>query len=193
MFRKAVLFLPVACPGCLARLCGPLSPPLPHPPPLLASVQEAEENLYLTGGRELPPPDLPPGPARDSRLSGALPPGRQCPLARLREAELLGLLGDWQGSLRRYQALLAREPETDIALKARYGMGRAYFKLGQYQQAAQVLDNLTAADFPRSLRFSTQALLAEIALKQGQVTQAFARLRLAAQDLPSGTRSGLKT
>ena len=39
---------------------------------------------------------------------------------------------------------------------------------------------------PRSLWFSTQALLAEIALKQGNVPQAFNRLRLAAQDLASG-------
>ena len=39
------------------------------------------------------------------------------------------------------------------------------------------MDNLTAAaDLPRSLWFSTQALMAEIALKQGQVPQAFARV-----------------
>ena len=50
-----------------------------------------------------------------------------------------------------------------------------------------MLDNLTAAaDLPRSLWFSSQALMVEIALKQGQVPQAFARLRLAAQDLASG-------
>ena len=50
-----------------------------------------------------------------------------------------------------------------------------------------MLDSLTAAtDLPRSLWFSTQALMVEIALKQGQVPQAFARLRLAAQDLASG-------
>ena len=98
-----------------------------------------------------------------------------------------GLLGDWQGSLRRYQGILSRQPQPEVALKARYGIGRAYFKLGEYQQASQVLDNLTAApDLPRSLWFSTQALMAEIALKQGQVPQAFARLRLAAQDLASG-------
>ena len=107
--------------------------------------------------------------------------------ARLREAEILGLLGDWQGSLRHYQGILARQPQPDVALKARYGIGRAYFRLGEYQQATQVLDNLTAAsDLPRSLWFSTQALMAEIALKQGQVPQAFNRLRLAAQDLASG-------
>jgi branched-chain amino acid transport system substrate-binding protein len=114
------------------------------------------------------------------------PQGQNAVAARLKEAELLGLTGDWQGSLRRYQALLAREPSPETALKARYGIGRAYFKLGQYQAAIQVLDSLTAGDLPRSLWFSTQALLAEIALKQGQVTQAFSRLRLAAQDLPSG-------
>ena len=79
----------------------------------------------------------------------------------------------------------SRKPE--VALKARYGIGRAYFKLGQYQQASQILDSLTAAtDLPRSLWFSTQALLAEIALKQNNIPQAFARLRLAAQDLASG-------
>jgi len=114
------------------------------------------------------------------------PQGRHASEARLKEAELLGLQGDWYGALRHYQGLLAREPQPDIALKARYGIGRAYFKLGQYQQATQVLDALTALDLPRSLWFSTQALLAEVALKQGNVPQAFARLRLAAPDLPSG-------
>lgn len=115
------------------------------------------------------------------------PQGSRAMEARLREAEILGLLGDWQGSLKHYQAILARNPEPDVSLKARYGIGRAYFKLGQYQQASQVLDNLTAAsDLPRSLWFSTQALMAEIALKQGRVDQAFNRLRLAAQDLASG-------
>ncbi|MBM4293488.1 MAG: tetratricopeptide repeat protein [Deltaproteobacteria bacterium] len=114
------------------------------------------------------------------------PQGGHATAARLREAELLGLLGDWQGALRRYQTLLAREPAPEIALKARYGLGQSHFKLGRYQQAAQILDSLTARDLPRSLWFSTQALLAEIALKQGQVAQAFTRLRLAAQDLPAG-------
>ena len=115
------------------------------------------------------------------------PQGRHATEARLREAELLGLQGNWQGSLSTYQAILARQPEPEVALKARYGIGRAYFKLGQYQEASQILDSLTAAgDLPRSLWFSTQALLAEIALKQNNVPQAFSRLRLAAQDLHSG-------
>ena len=115
------------------------------------------------------------------------PQGRHVTEARLREAELLGLQGNWQGSLSAYQSILDRQPEPSVALKARYGSGRAYFKLGQYQQAVQILDSLTAAgDLPRSLWFSTQALLSEIALKQGHISQAFSRLRLAAQDLPSG-------
>jgi len=115
------------------------------------------------------------------------PGGPHAAEARLREAELLGLKGDWQGSLGLYQGILARQPEPGVALKARYGIGRAYFKLGQYQQAAQTLDSLTAVgDLPRSMWFSTQALLTEIALKQGNIPDAYSRLRLAAQDLPSG-------
>jgi ABC-type branched-subunit amino acid transport system substrate-binding protein len=114
------------------------------------------------------------------------PQGSRAMEARLKEAEILGLLGDWQGSLKHYQGILARQPNPDVSLKARYGIGRAYFKLGDNQQASQVLDNLTGTDMPRSLWFSTQALLAEIALKQGNVPQAFNRLRLAAQDLSSG-------
>ena len=117
------------------------------------------------------------------------PQGRHATEIRLRQAELLGLQGNWAGSLSSYQSILARQPEPDVALKARYGIGRAYFKLGQYQQAVQILDSPTAAgDLPRSQWFSTQALLSEIALKQGNVSQAFSRLRLAAQDLPSGDR-----
>jgi branched-chain amino acid transport system substrate-binding protein len=114
------------------------------------------------------------------------PRGTHASWARLREAELLGLLGDWPRSLKHYQALLDQSPPREIALRARYGIGRAHFRLGQYHQAAQVLDNLTASQLPPPVRFSTQALLAEIALKEGQVSQAFARLRLAAQDLSAG-------
>jgi branched-chain amino acid transport system substrate-binding protein len=114
------------------------------------------------------------------------PQGSRAMEARLREAEISGLLGDWPGSLRRYQNILARQPEPEVSQKARYGVGWAYFKLGDYQKSSQVLNNLTAEDLPRSLWFSTQALLAEIALKQGRVPQAFNRLRLAAQELASG-------
>lgn len=115
------------------------------------------------------------------------PSGPRADAARLREAELLGIQDDWQGSLTYYQAILARQPEPDVALKARYGIGQAYFKLGRYRQAAQTLDSLTAVgDLPRSLWFSAQALQAEIALKQGDVGAAFSRLRLAGQDLASG-------
>jgi ABC-type branched-subunit amino acid transport system substrate-binding protein len=114
------------------------------------------------------------------------PTGPQANLARLRVAELLGLQGDWPAALARYQAFLAREAPPEMALQARYGVGQAYFKLGQLQQATQVLDSLTAQDLPRSLWFSTQCLLAEIALKQNNLPQAFSRLRLAAQDVTSG-------
>ncbi len=114
------------------------------------------------------------------------PQGPQVFRARLREAELTGLLGDWQGALSRYNALLAQNPDLEQSREVRYGIGRAYFKLGQYSRATQVLDSLTAAELPASLRFSTNALLAEIALKQGQVEPAFTRLRLAQADLASG-------
>ncbi|MBM4275484.1 MAG: tetratricopeptide repeat protein [Deltaproteobacteria bacterium] len=163
----------------------PACVPLPPAAPPDTGVS-AEENLFQKAEAAYRAHTYPQARAHYGAYLERYPQGKYAPRARLREAEVSGLLGDWQGALRRYQTLLAREPAPDIALKARYGLGQAYFKIGQYQQAAQVLDNLTAADLPRSLWFSTQALLAEIALKQGNVTQAFTRLRLAAQDLPSG-------
>ena len=183
MVRKlAVLFLIMA----LLPACAGMLPPLPTEGPApqaqkgeTALFQEAEASYRRQAYRQA-----------DQHYANYLeryPQGSRAMDARVRGAEISGLLGDWQGSLRRYQGILARQPQPDIGLKARYGIGRAYFKLGDYQQATQVLDNLTAAaDLPRSLWFSTQALMVEIALKQGQVPQAFARLRLAAQDLASG-------
>lgn len=181
MFRKAVLVLLLIW---LLPACGTMSPLFPTPP--APTARQAEDDLYQKA--EISYREQKYAQARLGYLTylERYPQGKYALWARLKEAEILGLMGDWPGALRRYQALLDRGPEKEIALKARYGMGQACFKLGQYQQAAQVLDNLTAADLPRSLWFSTQALLAEIALKQGQVTQAFTRLRLAAQDLPSG-------
>jgi branched-chain amino acid transport system substrate-binding protein len=180
MIRKvAVLLLLLLLPAC------GLVPPLVPPP--VSGLREREETLFQEAEAAYRQQVYRQAYQRYVDYLMRYPQGRHVSQARLKEAELLGLQGDWQGSLRLYQALLAREPGADLALKARYGIGRAYFKLGQYPQATQVLDNLTAnPDLPRSLWFSTQALLAETALKQGNVPQAFSRLRLAAPELPSG-------
>ena len=114
------------------------------------------------------------------------PQGIRANQARLREAELLGLLGDWQGSLNAYKDLLNRGVGEGAAYQVRYGIGRAYFKLGRNELATEVLESLTASDLPEPLRFSTNALLAEIALKKGEIEPAFLRLRLASRDLPAG-------
>jgi branched-chain amino acid transport system substrate-binding protein len=183
MVRKlAVLILLMG----LLPACAGMPPPFPSEGPTpqvrkseVALFQEAEASYRRQAYRQ--------AYQRFADYLERYPQGSRAMDARLREAEILGLLGDWQGSLRRYQSILARQPQADVAFKAHYGIGRAYFKLGEFQRASQVLENLAAAaDLPRSLWFSSQALMAEIALKQGQVPQAFARLRLAAQDLTSG-------
>ena len=180
MLRKLSLLMMMLLllPACATM--APFAPPAPPPAQKTAEAlfQEAEASYRRQAYQK--------AYQQYASYLERFPQGPQATAARLKEAESLGLLGDWQGSLRRYQSLLSRSPEPDVALTVRYGIGRAYFKLGEYQQATQVLDALTASDLPRSLWFSTQALLSEIALKQGKVTQAFSRLRLAAQDLPSG-------
>jgi branched-chain amino acid transport system substrate-binding protein len=181
MVRKlAVLFLLLA----LLPACATFPPPVSSEPP---AVRETGASLFQTAEASYRRQAYREAYQHYAQYLERYPQGDRVMDARLREAEIAGLLGDWQGSLRRYQGILARQPQPEVALKARYGLGRTYFKLGEYQQATQVLDSLTAAtDLPRSLWFSTQALMVEIALKQGQVPQAFARLRLAAQDLASG-------
>jgi branched-chain amino acid transport system substrate-binding protein len=181
MVRKiAVLFLLLA----LLPACAAMPPSFPSERPV---VRETGISLFQTAEASYRRQAYRQAYQQYATYLERYPQGDRAMDARLRQAEISGLLGDWQGSLRRYQSILARQPQPEVALKARYGLGRAYFKLGEYQQAAQVLDSLTAApDLPRSLWFSTQALMVEIALKQGQVPQAFARLRLAAQDLASG-------
>ncbi len=177
-----LLFLGFWLPGCGA------GPSLFPPAAPVVSPREAEEDLFQQAEESYRRQVFRQARTQYGSYLERYPQGRHAMVARLRLAELVGLLGDWQDSLRRYQSLLAREPQPDMALKARYGLGRAYFKLGQYQQALQVLDSLTAGELPPDLRFSTQALLTEIALKQGRVPQAFARLRLAAQDLAAGDK-----
>ena len=177
-----LLFLSLWLPAC-----GPASYLFPPTTPVV-SPREVEEDLFQQAEESYRRQVYRQARTQYGTYLERYPQGRHALVAQLRLAELVGLLGDWHDSLRRYQALLAREPQPDIALKARYGVGRAYFKLGQYQQALRVLDSLTADDLPPDLRFSTQALLTEIALKQARVPQAFARLRLAAKDLASGDR-----
>ncbi len=183
MVRKLVfLFLVIA----LLPACAALPPPFPSEAPG-PKVQATDTALFQEAEASYRRQAYQQAYQQYNLYLERYPQGPGAMEARLKAAEILGLLGDWQGSLRRYQGILARQPGPEVGLKARYGLGRAYFKLGEYQQASEVLDNLTAAsDLPRSLWFSTQALMAEIALKQGRVPQAFARLRLAAQDLASG-------
>ena len=183
MVRKlAVLFLIMA----LLPACAGWPPPFPTEGPA-PQAQKGETALFQAAESSYRRQAYRQADQQYTNYLERYPQGSRAMDARVRGAEISGLLGDWQGSLRRYQGILARQPQPDIGLKARYGIGRAYFKLGDYQQATQVLDNLTAAaDLPRSLWSPSQALMVEIALKQGQVPQAFARLRLAAQDLASG-------
>jgi len=175
-----LLVLSLWLPACGGGIFPPPQPAVSH--------WEVEENLFQQAEESYRRQVYRQARAQYGTYLERYPQGRHALTARLRLAELVGLLGDWRDSLRRYQALLTREPQRDISIKARYGVGRAYFKLGQYQQALQVLDSLTADELPPGERFSTQALLAEIAMKQGRAPQAFARLRLAEKDLAAGDR-----
>ena len=183
MLRKlALLFLFLALlPACagMQPLFSPAAAPKTVKPTEAGLFQAAEASYHRQAYRQ--------ALQQYAYYLELYPQGANAMNARLREAEILGLLGNWQDSLKHYQAILALQPEPDVSQKARYGIGWAYFKLDDYHRSAQVLDNLTASpDLPRSLWFSTQALMAEIALKKGQVREAFNRLRLAAQDLASG-------
>lgn len=170
--------------ACLLPACA-LPPPVT---PGRVSLQDRGEALYLEGEALYRRQDYQQAWQRyDAYLVGN-PQGRFARQARLRQAEIQGLLGNWQGALVRYEALLAEGQAPDVSAQVRYNIGRAYYKLDQLQQASQVLESLTAAELPASVRFSTNALLAEIALRRGQVQNAFVRLRLAAQDLPAGDR-----
>jgi branched-chain amino acid transport system substrate-binding protein len=181
MFRKlAVLFLFVALlPACAGLQFPAQNAPKVTKPTAAALFQDAEASYHRQAYRQ--------AYQQYAYYLELYPHGSRAMDARLKAAEILGLLGNWQDSLKHYQAILALKPSEDVSLKARYGVGWAYFKLGDYARSSQVLENLTAApDLSRSLWFSTQALMTEIALKKGQVRQAFAHLRLAEQNLSSG-------
>lgn len=160
----------------------------PSVAPGRVSVQDRGEALYLEAETLYRHQDYQQAWQRYDAYLLSNPQGRFALQARLREAEILGLLGNWQGALARYEALLTQGLAPDVNAQVRYNIGRAYYKLDQYQQSSQVLESLTATDLPGNLRFSTNALLAEIALKQAQIQNAFVRLRLAAQDLPAGDK-----
>ena len=114
------------------------------------------------------------------------PPAQQWHYAFLRTAELYGIRGDWNQARMRYERLLTIKTDSGIALKARYGAGQANYKLGNYQEAERILENLSASSLPGELRFKTNALLTELSLQSGNTTQAFSRLLLVEKDLPYG-------
>lgn len=160
----------------------------PSVTPRRASVQDRGEALYLEAESLYRRRDYQQAYQRYGAYLVSNPQGRYAQQARLREAEIQGLLGNWHEALVRYEALLAQGLTPEVNAQVRYNIGRAYYKLDQHRQASQVLESLTATELPGNVRFSTNALLAEIALKQGQVQSAFVRLRLAAQDLPAGDK-----
>jgi ABC-type branched-subunit amino acid transport system substrate-binding protein len=174
IFLMAILFPACALPPSVA--------------PGRVSVQDRGEALYLEAETLYRRQDYQQAYQRYDAYLLSNPQGRFALQARLREAEIQGFLGNWQAALARYEALLTQGLAPDVNVQVRYNIGRAYYKLDQRQQASQVLESLTAAELPGNLRFSTNALLAEIALKQGQMQNAFVRLRLAAQDLPAGDK-----
>jgi len=173
---------------CLALtlMSSCLALPPQYPPTQPSVSRDTAENLFLEAERDYRRQNYRQAWQNYSAYLAQQPQGPRASEARLRQAELLGLLGDWQGSLLKYQDILNRGVEGNTALQARYGIGRAYFKLGRYQQAAEVLESLTASELPGPLRFSTNALLTEVALKKAEMEPAFVRLRLAARDLASG-------
>ncbi len=124
--------------------------------------------------------------ARYEQFLQSSPPESQGQYAWLRTAELYGIQGNWQEARRRYEALLTMKTDSGLALQARYGVGQAHYKLGNLPEAERVLENLSASTLPAALRFKTNALLTEISLQAGNVTQAFSRLLLVAKDLPYG-------
>ncbi len=86
----------------------------------------------------------------------------------------------------RYERLLAVKTDSGIALRARYGVGQANYKLGNHLEAERILENLSASSLPGDLRFKTNALLTELSLQSGNIAQAFNRLLLVEKDLPFG-------
>lgn len=116
------------------------------------------------------------------------PHGKDAHRAWLRSATLLGIRGQWARAQKRYEQLLRQQPERAVALQARYGLGQACWKQGNYQAANQILQKLLAEDLPPEVRFRSNALLAEIALKLGDVSTAFAYLHSAAKDLDMGDK-----
>jgi branched-chain amino acid transport system substrate-binding protein len=181
MVRKLTVLLLVMAllPACAAPPAYPPEAPAPRAENRAAALFQKAEDSYSHQAYRQAFQDY-------NDYVTRYPQGPRVMEARLRAAGILGILGNWPGALARYQRILTLQPEPGISQQARYGIGRSYFKLGEYQQASQVLNNLTAENLSRSLWFSTQALLAEIALKQDQIPQAYNRLRLAAQDLSSG-------
>jgi ABC-type branched-subunit amino acid transport system substrate-binding protein/Tfp pilus assembly protein PilF len=104
----------------------------------------------------------------------------------LRTAELYGIRGDWNQARSRYERLLTMKTDSGVALRARYGVGQANYKLGNHPEAERILENLSASSLPGELRFKTNALLTEISLQAGNTVQAFSRLLLVEKNLPFG-------
>lgn len=114
------------------------------------------------------------------------PQGEGWQRAWLRAAEIYGIKGNWLQARQLYEKLVTAPVDRGVALRARWGIGQAQYKLGNLPEAERVLEDLTASALPPELRFKTNALLTEIALQRGDLSLAFNRLLLVARELGAG-------
>lgn len=144
-------------------------------PPLLQEADNLYRNHRYAEARQ-----------RYEQFLQTSPPAPQGQHAWLRLAEIYGIQGDWGQAKSRYEKLLAVTTDSDMALKARYGVGQANYKLGNHLEAERILENLSASRLPGDLRFRTTALLTELSLQFGNIPQAFTRLLLLEKDVLLG-------
>ena len=110
MVRKlAVLFLLMA----LLPACADMPPPFPPERPA-SQVRETDTALFQAAEASYRRQAYRQAYQQYANYLERYPQGSRAMDARLREAEISGLLGDWQGSLRHYQSILARQPQPEV-------------------------------------------------------------------------------
>ena len=110
MVRKlAVLFLLMA----LLPACADMPPSFPPERPV-PQVRDTDTALFQAAEASYRRQAYRQAYQQYANYLERYPQGSRAMDARLREAEISGLLGDWQGSLRHYQSILARQPQPEV-------------------------------------------------------------------------------
>ncbi|MGF1678409.1 MAG: tetratricopeptide repeat protein [Candidatus Methylacidiphilales bacterium] len=103
------------------------------------------------------------------------------------KAETLSASKQVPDAIKEYRLFLNKNPEHELAEKARVGLSKVLFQSGNSQEALDILNPLLEPSVNNTTRWSARLQAARIAIAQGRFEEGLERIQTLLQEKPSGT------